>query len=92
MADATLADQIKAALATVEIPGGGNLGSYDGLSEIIVTSGAVAFAITVAPGMQAAFGPVRERAQAVAQASQPPRSAWPAGSGHRRFAAARGYA
>lgn len=67
MADTELAAQIKAALATVEIPGGGDLAGYGGLSEIIVTPGAVAFAIAVAPGMEAAFGPAREQAQAAAQ-------------------------
>ncbi|HEY0032340.1 MAG TPA: P-loop NTPase, partial [Devosia sp.] len=68
MADTELASAIKAALASVEIPGGGDLASYAGLSEIIVTPSAVAFAIAVAPGMEAAFGPVREQAQQSAQA------------------------
>lgn len=68
MADTDLAAQIKAGLAAVEIPGGGDLATYGGLSEIIVTSGAVAFAIAVAPGMEAAFGPAREQAQQVTQA------------------------
>jgi ATP-binding protein involved in chromosome partitioning len=54
---------IKSALAGVEIPGGGDLASYGGLSEIIVTQGAVALAISVAPGMEAAFGPARAAAQ-----------------------------
>jgi len=67
MADTELAAAIKSALAAVEIPGGGDLGGYAGLSDIIVTSGAVAFAIAVAPGMEAAFGPAREQAAAVAQ-------------------------
>jgi ATP-binding protein involved in chromosome partitioning len=67
MADTELAAQIKAALADVEIPGGGDLAGYSGLSDIIVTTSAVAFAITVAPGMEAAFGPAREQAQAAAQ-------------------------
>lgn len=67
MADTELAAAIKSALATVEIPGGGDLAGYAGLSDIIVTSGAVAFAIAVAPGMEAAFGPAREQAAAVTQ-------------------------
>jgi ATP-binding protein involved in chromosome partitioning len=67
MADTALATAIKSALAAVEIPGGGDLASYAGLSDIIVTPGAVAFAIAVAPGMEAAFGPSREEAAAVAQ-------------------------
>src|SRR5690606_3578504 len=44
-----------------------DLASYAGLSDIIVTPGAVAFAIAVAPGMEAAFGPAREEAATVAQ-------------------------
>ena len=67
MADTRIADAIKAALGKVEIPGGGSLAGYAGLSEIIVTSGAVAFAISVAPGMEAAFGPVRTAAQQAAE-------------------------
>jgi ATP-binding protein involved in chromosome partitioning len=68
MADIDLATQIKAALARVEIPGGGDLATYAGLSEIIVTPGAIAFAIAVAGGMEAAFGPARDEAQKAAQA------------------------
>jgi len=67
MADIELSAQIKAALAQVEIPGGGDLAGYAGLSEIIVTPGAIAFAIAVASGMEAAFGPAREHAQKLAQ-------------------------
>lgn len=67
MADTELAAAIKSALASVEIPGGGDLAGYGGLSDIIVTSGAVAFAIAVAPGMEAAFGPAREQAAVVVQ-------------------------
>ncbi|KRA42002.1 Mrp/NBP35 family ATP-binding protein [Devosia sp. Root635] len=67
MADTELAAAIKSALSAVEIPGGGDLAGYAGLSDIIVTSGAVAFAIAVAPGMEAAFGPAREQAAAAAQ-------------------------
>jgi ATP-binding protein involved in chromosome partitioning len=73
MADPDLSAAIKAALARVEIPGGGALSGYAGLSEIIVTTSAVAFAIAVAPGMEAAFGPAREAAQAAAQAVAPGR-------------------
>jgi ATP-binding protein involved in chromosome partitioning len=68
VADADLAQKIKSALAGVEIPGGGDLAGYGGLSEIIVTGGAVAFAISVAPGMEAAFGPARVAAQQAAEA------------------------
>jgi len=68
MADTELAARIKAALAGVEIPGGGSLAGYGGLSEIIVTANAVAFAISVAPGMEAAFGPAREAAEKAAAA------------------------
>ncbi|HEX4298188.1 MAG TPA: P-loop NTPase, partial [Devosia sp.] len=68
MADAELVAAVKAALGQVEIPGGGTLGSYSGLSDIIVTKSAVALAISVQPGMEAAFGPARIAAQAAAQA------------------------
>jgi len=67
MADTELAATVKSALAAVEIPGGGMLADYAGLSEIIVTQNAVAFAIAVAPGMEAAFGPAREAAEKAAQ-------------------------
>lgn len=67
MADPELAAAIKTALNAVEIPGGGDLAGYAGLSDIIVTPGAVAFAIAVAPGMEAAFGPAREQAVQVVQ-------------------------
>ncbi len=73
MADTELAEKIKAALAAVEIPGGGDLASYAGLSEIIVTPSAVAFAIGVAQGMEAAFGPTREAAHKAAEAVVPGR-------------------
>jgi len=68
MTNTEIAARIKAALAAVEIPGGGDLAGYAGLSEIIVTSGAVAFAIAVAPGMEAAFGPAWEAARRAAEA------------------------
>ena len=67
MADTRIAEAVRAALASVEIPGGGSLAGYGGLSEIIVTTGAVAFAISVAPGMEVAFGPARAAAQAAAE-------------------------
>src|ERR1700710_1256007 len=73
MADNTIAAAVKAALSSVEIPGGGPLAAYSGLSEIIVTTHAVAFAIAVAPGMEAAFGPAREAAQKAAEAAAPGR-------------------
>lgn len=69
MADTNIAEAVKAALARVEIPGGGDLAGYGGLSEIIVTPSAVAFAISVAPGMEAAFGPARAAAQQAAEAA-----------------------
>lgn len=71
MADTELAAAIKTALGTVEIPGGGALAGYAGLSEIIVTPSAVAFAISVAPGLEAAFGPARDAAQKAAAAAAP---------------------
>ncbi|QEE19488.1 Mrp/NBP35 family ATP-binding protein [Youhaiella tibetensis] len=69
MADTRIAEAVRAALAGVEIPGGGDLATYGGLSDIIVTPSAVAMAISVAPGMEAAFGPAREAAQRVAEAA-----------------------
>ena len=67
MANEAIAAAVKSALNTVKIPGGGVLAGYGGLSDIIVTTGAVAFAIAVAPGMDAAFGPARAAAQAAAE-------------------------
>src|SRR5690606_9127152 len=67
MADDDVAAAIRAALGTVEVPGGGALSDFPGLSEIIVTKSAVAFAISVEPGMEAAFGPAREAAQHAAE-------------------------
>jgi ATP-binding protein involved in chromosome partitioning len=67
MSNETVIAAVKSALAGVEIPGGATLAGYGGLSEIIVTEGAVAFAISVAPGMEAAFGPARAAAQAAAE-------------------------
>ena len=67
MADTEIAGAVKAALAQVEIPGGGTLAEYSGLSEIIVTKSAIALAISVQPGMEAAFGPARVAAQQAAE-------------------------
>ena len=67
MANEPIAAAVRDSLSTVEIPGGGSLSGYGGLSEIIVTTGAVAFAISVAPGMEAAFGPARAAAQTAAE-------------------------
>ena len=69
MADADVAGAVKAALAEVEVPGGGNLAAYAGLSEIIVTKSAVALAISVQPGMEAAFGPARDAAIRAAESA-----------------------
>ncbi|GHA26453.1 iron-sulfur cluster carrier protein [Devosia pacifica] len=66
MADSELAARIRSALGTIEIPGGGSLADYGGLSEIIVTPSAVAFAISVGKGMEAAFGPARDAAHKIA--------------------------
>jgi len=63
MPDNDLAARIKTAFVGVEIPGGGNLAGFSGLSDIIVTKGAIAAAISIAPGMEAAFGPARAEAQ-----------------------------
>ncbi len=68
MADNPIATAVRAALHSVDIPGGQKLGSYSGLSEIIVTPSAVAFAISVEPGMEGAFGPARADAQRAAEA------------------------
>jgi ATP-binding protein involved in chromosome partitioning len=68
MPDTDLAAKIKAAFARIEIPGGGNLAEFSGLSEIIVTQGAIAAAISITPGMEAAFGPARAEAQRLAEA------------------------
>ncbi len=67
MADNQLVALVRAAIANIDIPGGKKLGNYPGLSEIIVTQSAIAFAISVEPGMEGAFGPVRAAAQAAAE-------------------------
>lgn len=69
MADNPIAAAVRAALQNVEIPGGGRLADYQGLSEIIVTPSAVAFAISVEPGMEGAFGPARAVATEAATAA-----------------------
>jgi ATP-binding protein involved in chromosome partitioning len=68
MANEAVTAAVKAALEAVEIPGGGSLAGYGGLSEVIVTQSAVALAISVAPGMEAAFGPARTAAQQAVEA------------------------
>jgi len=67
MPDNPIAAAVRKALAEVDIPGGDKLASYSGLSEIIVTPSAVAFAISVEPGMEGAFGPARADAQRAAE-------------------------
>lgn len=67
MTDNPIATAVRTSLRQVQIPGGGHLSDYDGLSDIIVTASAVAFAVTVQSGMEKAFGPVREAAQVEAE-------------------------
>ncbi|HEY8593798.1 MAG TPA: Mrp/NBP35 family ATP-binding protein [Devosiaceae bacterium] len=69
MAENGIAAAVRAALANVEAPGGGSLAQYPGLSDIIVTQNAVAFAIAVPKGMETAFGPTRANAEAAAQSA-----------------------
>ncbi len=93
--DAARAEIVKA-LGTVEVPGGASLADFPGLSDIIITKGAVAFAISVTPGMEAAFAPVRTAAEQAASAvaggrkvmvslttGKPPAQAAPAGAQNR---------
>ncbi len=68
MADGDVGAAVRAALAGVEIPGGGRLADYSGLSDIIVTKSAIALAISVEPGMEPAFGPARDAAKSAAEA------------------------
>ncbi len=68
MPDTDLTTRLKTAFAGVEIPGGGDLAHFAGLSEIIVTKSAIAAAISITPGMEAAFGPARAEAQRLAEA------------------------
>lgn len=67
MAENPIAAAVKDALRRVEIPGGETLADYQGLSEVIVTPSAIAFAISVEPGMEGAFGPARADAERAAQ-------------------------
>ncbi len=67
MADNPIADAVRKQLEGVTVPGGGNLAAYAGLSEVIVTPSAVAFAISVEPGMEGAFGPARAEATEAAE-------------------------
>lgn len=59
--------KIQDALGTIEVPGGSSLAEFPGLSDIIVTKGAVAFAISVSPGMEKAFAPARTAAEEAAR-------------------------
>ncbi len=68
MADHPIITAIKAALKSVQVPGGAALADYPGLSDIILTPSAIAFAIAVEPGMEGAFGPVQAAATEAAQA------------------------
>lgn len=68
MADSLLATAVRQALKAVTVPGGQSLAEYQGLSEIIVTPSAVAFAISVEPRMEGAFGPVQAEATRAAEA------------------------
>lgn len=63
MSDKALEDEVRAVLGQVQLPGGAPLATYAGLSDIIITKGAIAFAITIAPGLEASFAPVRDQAQ-----------------------------
>ena len=69
MADEDLAKKIRDALGTITVPGGSSLADFPGLSDIIVTKSAIAFAISVAPGMEAAFAPARTAAEEAAKAA-----------------------
>lgn len=69
MADEDVARKIREALGTIEVPGGSSLADFPGLSDIIVTKSAVAFAISVASGMEKAFAPARTAAEEVAKAA-----------------------
>jgi len=64
MSDKALEEQVREVLADVQLPGGAPLSTYAGMSEIIVTKNAIAFAITIAPGLEASFTPVQENAKA----------------------------
>ncbi|WMT91454.1 Mrp/NBP35 family ATP-binding protein [Pelagibacterium sp. H642] len=66
--DEDVAKKVRAALGTIEVPGGASLAEFPGLSDIIVTKSAIAFAISVAPGMEKAFAPARTAAEEAAKA------------------------
>lgn len=68
MADSLLATAVRQALKNVDVPGRQKLAEYQGLSEVIVTPSAIAFAISVEPGMEGAFGPVQAEATRAAEA------------------------
>ncbi|WP_196259473.1 Mrp/NBP35 family ATP-binding protein [Pelagibacterium limicola] len=66
MAEEAIKAAILKALGSIEVPGGASLAEFPGLSDVIVTKGAVAFAISVTPGMEAAFAPARTAAEQAA--------------------------
>jgi len=68
MSENPIAIAVRAAFKNVEVPGGGTLADYKGLSDIIVTKSAVALAIAVETGMEGAFGPVQGAATKAAEA------------------------
>ncbi len=68
MSENPIAIAVRAAFKNVEVPGGGSLADYKGLSDIIVTPSAVALAIAVEAGMEGAFGPVQGAATKAAEA------------------------
>lgn len=68
MADANLEAKIRAALSEIIIPGGETLAEFSGLSDIIITTNAIAFAISAPEGMEKAFGPTRSQAQSAVDA------------------------
>ncbi|MCF6303211.1 MAG: Mrp/NBP35 family ATP-binding protein [Devosiaceae bacterium] len=68
MADHPVISAVKLALKNVKVPDGSALGDYAGLSDIILTPSAIAFAIAVEPGMEGAFGPVQVAATKAAEA------------------------
>ena len=63
MSEDDVRKKIQDALGTIEVPGGSSLADFPGLSDIIVTKGAIAFAISVSPGMEKAFAPARTAAE-----------------------------
>jgi ATP-binding protein involved in chromosome partitioning len=69
--DSEPAAAVRQALADIEVPGGGTLADHPGLSEIVVTASAIAFAISIEPGMEKAFGPVLEAARAAVAKAVP---------------------